>query len=670
MKSKNRAGRWPQLLSLLLIWVCSSAGAQQRDTLHRRLGEAVVVGNALKSDVVSTAPLYKLTTDKMQTIGVTDIADALHRMPGLNIRDYGGAGGMKTVSVRGLGSTHTGVIYDGIVLSDCQSGQIDLSRYSLDNVDDLSLIIGDNSDIFIPAKAAASAATIVINTGSVPAVDDSLFHATAQLRAGSFGLANVYAKVGKSLTRSMAFSAIAEGIYAENDYPFTLHNGILTTRERRNNSRMRSAHGELNGRLMTGYASSLEVKIYFYDNNRRLPGPVILYNPISDDRLRDRNFFSQLTYLNESLSRFAFRATAKFNLDATYYHEVDGKYADGYRDENYIQREAYVTGSALYSIDSRWSLDYSADYSYNNLTSNDPITVGPWRHTFLQSVAAKMRTSRLLATARLLQSNYINRVKRGESAADRSKLSPSVSLSVRPWGDYQIFLRASYKNIFRMPTFNESYYYRMGSTSLKPENTDQVNIGATWQQSSRGAVSLITLTGDLYYNRVRDKIVAIPMNMFIWTMTNLEKARAFGADVTLDATLTVARRQSLVVTGNYSFQRVQPRTAKSDPDYNKQVAYTPIHSGSASLSWQNPWIDVVVKMTGASDRYGTNSNLPVTRINGYAEFGASLMHEFDFSSASLGLRLDILNIFNTQYEVVAAYPMPGRAFHTTATLKI
>ena len=77
-------------------------------------------------------------------MGVTDVADALHRIPGVTLRDYGGAGGMKTVSVRGFGAKHTGVSYDGIMLSDCQSGEIDLSRYSLDNVDQLSLVIGDN----------------------------------------------------------------------------------------------------------------------------------------------------------------------------------------------------------------------------------------------------------------------------------------------------------------------------------------------------------------------------------------------------------------------------------------------------------------------------------------------------------------------------------------------
>ncbi len=61
------------------------------------------------------------------------------------------------------------MVYYGIVLSDCQSGEVDVSRYSLDNVESLSMVIGDNDDIFIPARAAASASSLSIASFSAPA---------------------------------------------------------------------------------------------------------------------------------------------------------------------------------------------------------------------------------------------------------------------------------------------------------------------------------------------------------------------------------------------------------------------------------------------------------------------------------------------------------------------
>lgn len=639
------------------------------DTVGKDLQEFEVVSERVRKEVTSTAPLFNLTNERMKTMGITDISDALHRLPGINIRDYGGAGGMKTVSVRGFGTTHTGVIYDGIVLSDCQSGKIDLSRYSLDNVGSLSLIVGDNSDIFVPAKASASAASIIISTMSVPGPQDSLWHLTGQMRFGSFGTYNPYVKIGKSITPKFSFSAIGEYTHARNDYPFTLKNGILVTRERRNNSMMNSAHGEINTRWRITPASTLDAKVYYYDNNRELPGPVILYNPICHEKLRDRNFFGQLTYKNLSLSKFSFQGLAKFNWDASLYHDEDGKYPGGVLDEDYYQREVYVSASALYVPTDKLAFNYSADYFYNNLTTNQMEVVGPWRHSVLQSFTGKFQNSWLLATARLLWSIYDNGVKEGISSKDENKLSPSLSVSVQPMRNRLFFIRASYKNIFRMPTFNETYYFRMGSTSLKPEDTDQFNLGLTWQYNSVGWLNALVLTGDVYYNNVKDKIVALPTNMFIWTMTNMDKARAFGADVTASAMFNIAKRQNLVFAGNYSWQRVQPRTSPTDPDYNKQVAYTPIHSGAASLSWENPWVDVVVHTTGASDRYGTSSNLPITRIKGYMEMGAALIRSFKIKRNTIDLRFDMTNILDTQYEIVGNYPMPGRAWKFTVTYK-
>ena len=139
----------------------------QTDTLTgktHQLREVTISKYRHERALQSTAPMHVLDRRDMQTMGVTDMADALHRLPGITLRDYGGAGGMKTVSVRGFGAKHTGVSYDGVMLSECQSGETDLSRYSLDNVDHLSLVVGDNDDIFIPARQSSTPAVLHIET--------------------------------------------------------------------------------------------------------------------------------------------------------------------------------------------------------------------------------------------------------------------------------------------------------------------------------------------------------------------------------------------------------------------------------------------------------------------------------------------------------------------------
>ena len=177
----------------------------QTDTLTgktHQLREVTISKYRHERALQSTAPMHVLDRRDMQTMGVTDMADALHRLPGITLRDYGGAGGMKTVSVRGFGAKHTGVSYDGVMLSECQSGETDLSRYSLDNVDHLSLVVGDNDDIFIPARQSSTPAVLHIETLRVPS-EDLQPHLTTQLKVGSFGYVSPFMRYENTPMQTM-----------------------------------------------------------------------------------------------------------------------------------------------------------------------------------------------------------------------------------------------------------------------------------------------------------------------------------------------------------------------------------------------------------------------------------------------------------------------------------
>lgn len=125
------------------------------------------------------------------------VSDMLKLSSGVAIEDYGGVDGMKTVSVRGFDSPHTTVCYDGIVVSDCQTGQIDLSKFSLQNSGNVELVTGSDNSIFVPARSAASASTITLNTQVPPHPvfspfqrSDLPFNVDFRFTGGSFGLIN------------------------------------------------------------------------------------------------------------------------------------------------------------------------------------------------------------------------------------------------------------------------------------------------------------------------------------------------------------------------------------------------------------------------------------------------------------------------------------------------
>ena len=658
----------------------SCCAMAQTDTIVGRVHElegVTVTESQRRHTLTSTAPLHLLDRRDMLSMGITDMADALHRLPGITLRDYGGAGGMKTVSVRGFGAKHTGVSYDGVMLSECQSGEIDLSRYSLDNVEGLSLTIGDNDDIFIPARQSSTPAVLNIETLRMR-TDDTRPHLTAQVKQGSFGLISPFVRYEQNLSNRFAFSLVGEYTYADNDYPYSIQNGNETVSDRRSNSRMNSWHGELNFLYQTNRVSRLSGKLYYYDNDRQLPGQVHYYTNLSGEALRDRNAFGQLLYQTRWDDKLSLKWLAKYNWAESVYR--DRMMQGGVNDASYWQREVYSSAVLLYTPDERWAMDYSMDYAFNNLNGSSWRTlVGkPYRHTMLQSATAKYQSRRLKVIVRLLLSLYLNGQSempattrqdvQQNSADNMQRLSPSLSVSYKLLADQDLYVRASYKNIFRSPTFNESYYYHYGSTNLKPESTDQLNVGVTYT-APLSRRNMLTVTLDGYYNHVKDMIVAVPQNMFVWTCVNLDKVRSYGLDATMRASRQVAEGHQVAVAGSYSYQRVEDRNNPDATTYGYQVDYMPRHQGSLSVSYENPWVNVSLHGTSVSSRWPNNNHYEGTLIAGYTDCGATLWRQFRWHRHQLEARFDLKNVFDKQYEIVANYPMPGRNYQISINYK-
>ena len=656
--------------TFFILWMLSLCAVAQTDTITSRihqLDEVTVTESRRQHTLTSTAPIRLLDRGDMLTMGVTDMADALHRLPGITLRDYGGAGGMKTVSVRGFSAKHTGVSYDGVMISECQSGEIDLSRYSLDNVEHLMLTVGDNDDIFIPARQASSPAILHIQTLRMPD-NDLRPHLTTQIKAGSFGYVSPFVRYHQNISDRFGISVVGEYTYAENDYPYDIKNGTVIQHDRRTHNRMNQGHAELDFIYHINKVNTLTGKLYYYDNDRQLPGQVHYYTNVSGESLRDRNAFGQLLYQTRWGDQLSMKVHAKYNWNASVYQDVLAPNAAN--DASYWQREYYASAALLYVPTECLAFDYSADYSYNNLNGSSWRTIvgKPYRHTVLQSATAKYHTRRLTLTGRLLYSLYLNDNTQGASARNMRRLSPSVSLSYKVLSDHDFFVRTSYKNIFRSPTFNESYYFHYGSSDLLPESTDQLNLGATYQYHTSAFTLQTSLDG--YYNRVKDMIVAVPFNMFVWTCINVGKVRVLGAEATARADYALNDRHHLLLTGNYSYQQAEDRTNDQSPYYGNQIAYVPRHTGSISVGWENPWVSLSLHGSGVSSRWANNQHYDDTLIDGYWDTGITAWHTFRWGNQSLEARFDLKNIFDRQYEIVRFYPMPGRSWQLSVKYQI
>ena len=638
--------------------------------------EVTVTEKYASSEVRSTTPLQILNSKSIEGLNVLQVSDAVKYFSGVTVKDYGGIGGLKTISVRSLGANHTGVSYDGITLTDCQTGQIDLGRFSLDNVDMISLNSGQSDNIFQPARLFASASVLNIRTLTPEFTNNKYINGKISMKAGSFGLLNPSLWLEGKISSKIAASLSGEWLSANGKYPYVLNYGQSakdsTSKETRQNTDVHNFR--LEGALYATFSDkeSGYIKSYFYQSERGLPGSTILYNNESSSKQRiwDHTFFTQAHYEKEFSRYWVFQANAKYNSGYTHYLDPTYLNTEGKLESIYRQTEYYGSASALYRVLDNLSFSASTDGAITTLTSDTSSFATPVRYSWLTAVAGKYVTNRVLATASVLSTIVHETVKNGNPAADHQQLSPTFSLSVKPFTNQDFRVRLFYKNIFRLPSFNDLYYSEVGNRDLKPERTNQYNLGVTYNLSISTWMPLLKITIDGYHNNVKDKIVAYPnKDTFSWTILNYGKVVIDGLDLTAETTLQPYKEIGILLGSNYTYQRAINVTDPTDGVYNNQLPYTPRISGSGKAGVITPWINISYSLLWSGHRYAVNQNYIENRLPAYYDHSISVSRDVQLKNRLIHLNLEVLNLMNTNYAIVKWFPMPGRSYRATISLK-
>ena len=653
--------KWLICVFLLMLTVRFSLSAQEDTTLYKQLSGVEVVEKLRPSVTRETTPLQVMTKSAFERLGTDNLAEAMKRFSGISVQDYGGIGGLKTISVRSLGAKHTAVAYDGVTLTNAQSGQVDIGRFSLDNIDQVSLAIGQSDDIFQTARLFASAGALNMQTVK-PAMHNRPARLMVQFKGGSFGWINPVLRYEQHLGTNYCITLDGNYQRADGRYPYTFTNGSIVTKEKRSNSDIESYHGEVNLYADWQQQGNLQLKGYWFWSDRGLPGSVILYNDYHTERLKDKNGFMQAQYNNRISDKLATKAFAKFDYSWTRYRDYHSRYIDGIQQDVYTQREYYASSAWFYTPAKGWSVSLAEDIFYNMLDATTPKCVYPERFTSLTSLAAQYQNSRLTVTGSLLNTFITEKLKTGDPAPNRNNLAPAISISYRVVEDQNLRVRASYKHSYRMPTFNDLYYDRIGNRDLDPEKAIQYNAGVTWSGTIPACrIDYLSLTVDGYYNHVKDKIVAIP-TMFIWKMMNMGKVNISGIDANLSAHMDLPASCALLLDANYTWQRAIDRTDKDSKIYGDQIPYTPEHTGTVALSFENPWVNFSWSLNAVGKRYVLLQPKLENKLDGLVEQQISANREFRFKTCSVRLQADVLNLGNATYAVIRYYPLPGRSF--------
>ncbi|MCO5935030.1 TonB-dependent receptor [Mucilaginibacter sp. RB4R14] len=641
----------------------------QRDTTKHLKEVPIKASTALRLQTL--IPAQQITQKDFAHYSAFNVADAVRNFAGVNIKDYGGIGGLKTISVRSLGTNHTAVLYDGVQLNDAQSGQIDLSKFNLNNVQEITLYNGQPGDLLQPARSFASASVLSIKTIRPTLTAKKTYQIQVGAKVGSFGLINPYLQWQQRVNNNWQFVINGNYIKANGRYKYEVDNDGSDTLSTRHHGDVESIQTDAALYYNKNDSSKFNIHINYYNAKRGLPGAVVSYTEGHGQQLNNDDVFVQTGYERLFKNGFSLLLYSKLSQLKTRYLDSPYNNIQGFILENYKQREAYQSVALSYHLTNNWDISYAIDASYTKVDADIDKYAYPARFTLLNVIASSLKLGKLQLQGNLLQTNIHETVQKGTAFQQKSVLSPTLMATVQPFSIPNLKIRAFYKNVFRAPTLDELYYYAFVERVIKPEFVYQYDLGATYSKNVDGIFEYIAITADAYYNYVKNKILAVPnSNPAIFSFSNLGKVDIKGIDLGFKTQTKQHNGWSASLNTNYTYQQAIDVSDPTSSKYLEQIPYTPKHTLAINAGVNYKDAGVYFNHIMSSGRYYTGNNLPEYLVPGYSVTDASAIYKFISGKMPLQTSFEVNNLFNTNYAIIRSFPMPGRSYRLSIQITI
>ena len=618
------------------------------------------------SVIKSSVPYYRLDENKLMDLGIRDVGDAIKYVPGVQLKDYGGIGGIKTVSFRSLGANHTGVLYDGNLVLDAQTGTINLSVLDMLGMRSVSFTTGQPAADAAPASAYLPANVVSADTWMMSRPERFVVNGYSRLssiNAYENGLM-IRLPVKKMHVAGSAIIRNGNGQYkyafpqlGTSDLQLRQHTEMLAYRLR----------GLVGIPLRKGRIS---LQVQYRNSQQQLPGAVVLYNPYNDQELWNK---STQVIANEVLAsgKWQFRTHAFYQQDFTRYKDPYFLNQKGFIDSKYMQQNGVVGFMLRRKMQQEGQVFFGADGIISMLGGND-IPASPIRKRINGVVGVKRQFAEdHLILEGNLALQLVNDQNKMDATTTRNyvKPSPFIALAYLPFKNTALRFRTFYKRTFRLPSFNDRYYNFLGDNHVRPEEANLFNVGVTY--GKKLGFLLLELSADGYFNQVWDKIIAVPTkDLFNWSVQNIGRTNSTGTDIGLLISASVCK-VIITVSSNHNFNRTIDVTNPFGPTYRDQIPYTPHYSSSHSLTlkWKGFGLNTNLFYNGF--RYSLNENIYANYLPAFTDWNVGLSGEFDLKkNRMLNMDLKVMNLLNNNYQVIRSYPMPGRYYQLMLKFRI
>ncbi|WP_037314573.1 TonB-dependent siderophore receptor [Salegentibacter sp. Hel_I_6] len=528
-----------------------------------------------------------------------------------------GLGMVSSPSFRGTTASQTAVLWNGININSQFNGQTDFNTLNAGGFDNISVRGGGGSVVY---GTGAIGGTIHLNTN----LDFS--GKTKQdffLQYGSFNTLDAQYKIktsGKKWSLSVALARNS----SDNDYEWPVEGRFNENGEFYNNNLNIGVAYLLNEKNTLKFFSEI------FDGERHFS----LIRP-SENRTKYRDFNTR--NLLEWVSEFGdFISVARLaHLDESY------RYYENIASENYSFGEAQT-------FIGKYDLKYSVS---NTLQFNSILT-----NTYTDGAGSgiEQNTRNIFSTALLMKHRPFEKfqyelgIRKEATDNYKSPLLFSAGTNYDFSDFYSLKLNAS-RN-FRIPTYNDLYWAGAGNLDLRPETSNQVEIGNHFHHRD----FKFNLTG--YYIQIDDMIRWLPSENGVWRPRNEEKVETYGLEILTSWQKEIFKWHEISASNTYAY------TVSENMNNGYQLIYVPFHKATGALTYSYKDLSLDYQLLYNGEVFTRSDNNSRYNMDAYLVSNLGIAYDFGNNNTyKVGARVH--NIFDEAYQSVEDRWMPGRNFN-------
>ncbi len=564
----------------------------------------------------------------------TSIAQILIDQSPVQIQEYGGKGAIKSLSVRGLTSSHNKMVWNGLQINSLTLGMFDFGGISTIGNTYLSLNQGTNIENDGDGAVGGS-----VNIGSNSKFNQGVF-SNFETSTGSFGDYLYGITAGISQKKWLyKLSASKEG--AKNDYEYVNGKRIGFPTIKQENAEFESINLVQEIKYQR---KDLVLKSVSWWNGKRVNIPNTLLETSKATGFNADSSFRSVLELKKDLN--SIQVIGVLGTDRQWFEHSNPR-INSYTYYQTINNQLGVR------------LKYNVKQFTFNLKSNTQFQSAQNTNYEGDKFRALSLTS--------LNSRYISKNELTKLSVTLGGQNSSVLDGVKPLTSFnyarsikRLDLIGGVSSHFRQPTFNDLFWFNVTNENLKSEYGWSAEQGLGYKYKS-----FFEIKTSGYYSIIDNWIMWVN-NGGAWNPENIKQVNASGVELELNGKLDYKNLGlRLNNSSTYTETIVTESKIENDLSIGKQAMHIPLWNSTSNLAvaYKGWLLSYNLKYNGL--RYMSLDNNEDSALPSYWLSNIGMEKELNISKLRLFTNFQVRNIFNQYYEVLGNIPMPGRAYYLT-----